>query len=145
MVCLDRLLREVRFNTGEAQVFSQKLLDIGEGEPTIGKMFNSDSLDHPHENINELQQRALYLAAAIERELRKYQPRHSRIEYKSFTDIPPRKFNLLLRNALYTALYAAATYEESVASRRYVETTKREMPVKYRQADLSLGPAKKDA
>jgi hypothetical protein len=134
--CLEGLLRGMRLECVDAQTFAQQLLTVVKGNPAKGGIFNKIAPEQRDEKIKGLQQRALYLATAIDRELRKYQPRRVDIEHKLSSALPTRKFNLLLRSALYTALYAESTHEESAASKMYIETIQSTMPTKYRPATL---------
>lgn len=114
LTCLGRLLKGMRPEGGGAQAFRESLLKVVESGSVRAGMLDRISLELPDEKEGELQRRAMYLSSAVRTELRKYQSRHKHLKREPSAEIPYREFNLLLRDILYTALYAEASYEESV-------------------------------
>lgn len=144
LTCLGQLLKGIRLERGDAQAFCERLLGIVERGSLKAETFDRISLELPGEKAGELHRRAMYLASAVRTELRKYQSRHRHIKRKSSVEVPYRQFNLLLRDILYTALYAEASYDESAASKAYVEAIKKGMPAKYQPVALLIAYPESD-
>lgn len=140
LACLGRLLKGMKPEGGDVQSFRERLLRIVESGSVKAGIFDKGSLELSDDKAGEIQRHAMYLAAAVRTELRKYQSRHKYAKRESSAEIPYREFNLLLRDILYTALYAEASYDESAVSRAYVEVIKKVMPAKYRPAVLLITP-----
>jgi hypothetical protein len=60
--------------------------------------------------------------------------KHMRLDYNMETQ--EHEFNRLIRDAIYTALYAEATYEKFIASRWYVDRIKLSIPKRCTLAKL---------
>jgi hypothetical protein len=120
MSCLRWLLEGMHLRSDAAQAFREQLLTETGGAATPARRLTNSSSRQPTEQENELQHRAAYLAAAMQLELRKYEPRRRRTRSMIHVEMPAEKFDLLLRNAIYTTLYAEANCLESETSRTYI-------------------------
>jgi hypothetical protein len=126
---LGRLLRGIRLPEHGAQAVCEHILDVADG----ANPRPYDYLDHRSKQIgkhlDEEQRRAMYLATAVQNSLKKY--RHVQ-QFKSYRDrsshMRDEEFETIIRDAIYTALYAEATYQVSAASKIYVNSTIASIP-----------------
>jgi hypothetical protein len=86
---------------------------------------------------DETQQRAMFIAAAVQNALKRYKWVQ---QFKSYRDRSSRmreeEFEGLIRDAIYTALHAEATYSDSAASKKFVDTTLGMIPRWWAPAEL---------
>jgi hypothetical protein len=136
LTSLKRLLREMRPTSDGAQAFREQLLMSTEGAAIPATRSNRSLSKGSNKEVDELQHRAAYLAAAVQLELRKHEPRRKRTKLAVHAEAPDEKFDLLLRSTIYTALYAEATCQKAETSRMYVAAINSMMPAKYQPAVL---------
>lgn len=129
MTCLNQLLTGMQFTDGSAQAICDHLLASVSGNTSFVRQRNKPSPKQPTEQEDELQRRAAYLVTAMQLELRKHHLQHQRRKSKLLSELRDEKFNLLLRSAIYTALYAEAFCHESEASSKYFARTNSMIPV----------------
>ncbi len=118
---LGRLLRHVTLKEPEAQAVCEQLIIITSTVSTGLIPANKSLTKHRTEKDNNLQARAMYLAAAVQIEIRKHQMKRKHLRLDSSMEKTGGGFNSLVRDAIYTALYAEATYDNFIASRLYVD------------------------
>lgn len=87
----------------------------------------------------------MYIAAAVQNTLKRYRWVQ---QFKTYRDRSSRmrdeEFEGLIRDAIYTALHAEATYNESAASKKFVDTTLGMIPRWWAPAELlALLPPRK--
>jgi hypothetical protein len=140
-----RLLRGMRLKEHLAEALREQILLITEG-----------ARRNPYESYDwwrskqigkrqdETQQRAMYIAAAIQNALKRYRWVQ---QFKSYRDRNSRmrdeEFEGIIRDAIYTALHAEVTYNESSASKKFVDTTLGMIPRWWAPAELlALLPAR---
>lgn len=128
--CLGKVLTGLRFSDHGSQVLAERLIAISEGrdysdfpdaDGAIPKVYGK--------RLDETQHRAMYLSAAIMNAFDK-----ARMN-TLFSRRPPN-LETLLRNVLYTALHAEATYNESAVSRLIVDSVKATFPRHVQPATL---------
>lgn len=134
---LGRLLRGLKLPEHGAQVVCEHILAVAEG--TNQRPF--DYVGHRSKQIgkhlDETQQRAMYLAAAVQDSLKKY--RHIQ-QFKFYHDrsskMRDEEFETIIRDAIYMALHAEATYETSAASKMYLDALTIMVPRWFAPAEL---------
>ncbi len=86
--------------------------------------------------MDDLQQRSMFLATTIFRSLKKY--KHAQ-QFKFYHDrlsvMREEEFQGIIRNAIYTALQAESAYEESAASKMFVDILISKIPRWYAPAE----------
>jgi hypothetical protein len=141
-----RLLRGMKLQEHIAEALREQILLITEGA-------RRNPYDHYDwwrskqigKRQDETQQRAMYIASAVQNALKRYRWVQ---QFKSYRDRSSRmrdeEFEGLIRDAIYTALQAEATYNESAASKKFVDTMLGMIPRWWAPAELlALLPAKK--
>jgi hypothetical protein len=139
MTYLGRLLPELRLNDKGAQILRDQLIALAEGGSARHEPFKrSRPKQSTKKGLDELQRRAMYLTTSVLTELRKRRS-DDQLSIPNFpSEISEEEFSLLIRSALYTALYAEFFYEYSTASRLYFDMTNGMIPKKYQPADLLI-------
>jgi hypothetical protein len=141
-----RLLRGMRLKEHMAEALREQILLITEGarcDPfEYYDWWRSKQIG---KRQDETQQRAMYIAAAVQNALKRYRWVQ---QFKSYRDRSSRmrdeEFEGLIRDAIYTALHAEATYNESAASKKFVDTTLGMIPRWWAPAELlALLPPRK--
>jgi hypothetical protein len=134
---LGRLLRGVRLPEHGAQAVCEQILAVAEGADIRPYHHLNLPSKQIGKHLDETQQRAMYLAAAVQKSLKRY--RHVQ-QFKFYHDrtsqMREEEFETIIRNAIYTALYAEATSEESAASKLYVNMIKGLIPLWWAPAEL---------
>lgn len=118
MDCLRRLLKGMRLTNDAARIFSERLLN-GTESAASPRGINGFLADCS-EGLEVLRRRAAYLVTAVQLELRKGGIGLKGVKSEIGVGIAEERFILLLVNAVYNALYAEATLNESEASRTYI-------------------------
>lgn len=127
MTLNDELTRELR----------DKFLLLVEGGSVRRERFESPRPKRPKRKLtDELRRRASYLTASVTSELRK----HKLCGVYSTPDVPFQTLEgeayRVILDAVYTALFAEAFYENSSACRMYADITKGMIPKSYPPASL---------
>ena len=128
----------MKFDTHAAEVIREHLLALADGGEFDPYAYaTSYSPKQIGKNLDETQQRAMYVATAVDQALKNYRLRNRflRFNYRQ-SSMREEEFNSIIRNAIYTALHAEATYNESVASKMYVDTLKSLIPRRWAPAEL---------
>lgn len=133
-----RLLRGMKLREHLAEALREQILLITEGA-------SRNPFEYYHwwrskkigKRQDETQQRAMYMAAAVQNALKRYKWVQ---QFKSYHDRSSRmrdeEFEGIIRDAVYTALQAEATYSESAASKKFVDTTLGMIPRWWAPAEL---------
>ena len=112
------------------RVIAEHLLAICEGSNPDNDPETHGFVNRQHiKRIDDEQQRAMYIATVV----------LNAIENAQFRNIFSRttpKLESIVRNAIYTALHAEATYKESPASRIFTDLKKAQIPKWYEPAKL---------
>lgn len=116
LACVRRLLERMSFTSERARSFRARLL----AETTPAQTYKRSRRAQQGEMESELQGRAAYLATAARLELLRRAPRRRRMSSRIRVEMPDEELTALLCDALYTALYAEATFREAETSRAYV-------------------------
>jgi len=141
-----RLLRGMKLQEHMAEALREQILLITEGaKRSPFEYYNSWRPKQLGKRQDETQQRAMYLASAVQNTLKRYKWVQ---QFKSYHDRNSRmrdeEFEGLIRDAIYTALHAETTYNESAASKKFVDTTLGMIPRWWTPAELlALLPKKK--
>jgi hypothetical protein len=135
---LSRLLRPMRFDIQAAEVIREHLLALADGGDIDPYAYASHySPKQIGKHLDETQQRAMFLATAVDQALKKYKFRHQFLRFNDRnSSMREEEFNSIIRNAIYTALHAETTYNESVASKMHVDTLKSLIPRWWAPAEL---------
>lgn len=137
MTYLGRLLRGMTLNESGARELRDQFTVLAENVTAKRERFENHQPKQPKGRLtDELQQQAMYLTTAVMNELRKYKlyDRHSTLDAPS--QALEQEADRIIRDAIYTALYAEAFYEKSSWSRIYVDMTRGMIPKSYRPANL---------
>src|SRR5260370_31174444 len=103
----------MRFRDNSWEILREQMLLIIDGG-TCNPYANSPQHDQTDERIDEMQQRAMYIATAVGRSLEEYRSRRWFLSSRGRpSEIRQDEFDTLIRNAIYTALYAEAGYADS--------------------------------
>lgn len=141
-----RLLRGMRLQEHMAEALREQMLLITEGARQnpfeYYDWWRSKQIGKRQE---ETQQRAMFIAAAVQNALKRYRWVQ---QFKSYRDRSSRmreeEFEGIIRDAIYTALHAEATYNEAAASKKFVDTTLGMIPRWWAPAELlALLPPKR--
>jgi hypothetical protein len=144
---LGRLLRGLKLSEHGAQAICEHILAIADGANVRPYDYLNHRAKRIGKHLDETQQRAMYLAAAVQNSLKKYRHvQQFKFYHERSSQMRDEEFEVIIRNAIYTALHAEATYEESAASRFYVNSIKSLLPRWWAPADLleHLLPKKKE-
>lgn len=119
---LERILQELKPESREARALCAEILRLIHSYPRAGLRQPTDTpLRLSAWTNNELIARADVLAAAVLSETMNHQPRTGRQSLHAGTSSGEQAFSLLVRDAIYTALYAEATSEAAALSRAYLD------------------------
>lgn len=136
MTYLGRLLRGVTPEESGARELRDQFIMLAEGAATAGRRVHTQPKQPAKKRLAELQQRAIYLTTSVMNELRKRQIRGTDF----IADNPPEtaygEAHRIIRDAIYTALYAEVFYEESSLSRIHVDLLRGMTPKSYAPANL---------
>jgi hypothetical protein len=123
-------LKDLTFTEHSAQVIAERLINLSEGKGCDGGLDDFGSRGRQHgKRLDELQHRAMYVTTVLLNAIEK-------AKLKNFFSGRSPKLEPLLRNAVYTALSAEATYAESATSRMFVDSTKAQVPRYFEPAKL---------
>jgi hypothetical protein len=137
MTYLGQVLRGMTLNDELTRELRDQFLMLVEGGAARRERFESPRPKLPKRKLtDELQRRASYLTTSVTSELR----RHKLCGVYSTTDVPFQTLEgeayRVIRDAIYTALFAEAFYENSSACRMYADSTKGMIPKSYPPASL---------
>lgn len=139
---LGRILKGMELKEHGAKVIAEHMLAICEGsDPDDGPESSWGERKQHYKRMDNEQQRAMYITTVVLDAIEK-------ARFKNiFRSWHTPKLDSIVRNAVYTALHAEATYEESAASRMFVDMVKAQIPKWYEPAKLlqNLGAKKKAA
>lgn len=110
MTFIERCLSNLQLEDHSAHILVEQIRAITRGAPRAEQK-NKNSREAP----DELQRAAIYLATSIQHALAKLLSTPS--SARQFTEI-----NFIIRDAIYTALYAREHYDESLLCRAFVDT-----------------------
>lgn len=134
---LGRLMRGIQLFEHGAQALADQILSITEKQ-TLDLADQSYFLRSKQigKRMDETQQRSIFLAAAVLKQLKKYK----RTKYfKKFNDrnseMQEEEFEGVIRDAIYTALQAESTYAESATSKIFIDILVSEIPRWYAPAE----------
>jgi hypothetical protein len=120
-----------------AQKFCEQLIIIAEG---VSPKHGRDEVRRPKQskgkNLDKLQQQAIYLTTAVMNELQKFCFHDMLSMPETLSQISRAEFYQLILNTIYTALYSEFFYEDSAASRIYVDMISSIIPENCQPADL---------
>jgi hypothetical protein len=126
---LSQLLPKMKLPTHTGEALRIYLFRIVQGK----EMKPYDRIDYSkgkvsRKQLDPVQQKAIFLATAVQRALKKY--RHVQ-QFKFYNDrksaMREEEFETVICDAIYTALKAEANYEGSAASRLFVDTLSAEL------------------
>ncbi|HET8669077.1 MAG TPA: hypothetical protein VFM05_00175, partial [Candidatus Saccharimonadales bacterium] len=135
---LGRLLRDMEFKEHAARAIAEHLLAICEGSDPYNDPDSAYFGRKQHfKKMDEEQQRAMFIATVVLDAI-------ERARFKNIFSWRTPKLDSIVRNSIYTALHAEATYEESAASKMFVDMIKARIPKWYEPAKLlqNLTPKK---
>jgi hypothetical protein len=136
MTYLGRLLRGMMLKESGARELRDQLIMLAEGVIATNKRFDNQPKQSRRKQLGKLQQQASYLTTSVVNELRKYRLRDRYLMLDSPSQALDQEAHQLIRDAIYTALYAEVFYEESLLSRIYVDALRGTIPKSYRPANL---------
>jgi len=137
MTYLGRLLRGMKLKENGAQELCDQLIIITEGGFTEHEEFKNHVSKQSKENaIGQLQQQAMFITTSVINELRKCGSYDRHLIEASPWHILEEGIQQCIRNATYTALYAEFSYDNSAASRIYVDLMRSIIPKSYQPAKL---------
>jgi len=128
---LGRILRGMELKEHGAKVIAEHLLAICEGSDPYDDPESSWGERKQHyKRMDDEQRRAMYITTVVLNAIEK-------ARFKNiFRSWHTPKLDSIVRNAVYTALHAEAMYEESAASRMFVDMVKAQEPKWYEPAKL---------
>jgi hypothetical protein len=137
MTYLARVLRMMTLKEEGARELRDQFLMLAEGDAARRKGFESPRPRRQRrKSLDELQRRAIYLTTSVVSELRK----HKLCGAYLMADAPLQTLEdeacQIIRNTIYTALYAETFYENSSACRMYADLTGSMIPKSYPPASL---------
>ena len=141
-----RLLRGMRLEEHGAEALREQILLITEGAKRDPyEQYRGWRSKQIGKRQDETQRRAMFIATAVQASLKRYRWVH---QFKTYHDRSSRmreeEFEGVIRDAIYTALHAEATYHESAASRQYVDRMLGTIPRWWEPAEpLAVLPAPK--
>lgn len=135
---LGRLVNGIHLAEHGAQALVEQILSITEKQTlNLYDWYESHKSKQIGKRLPDLQQRSMFLATAVFRSLKKY--KHAQ-QFKFYNDrhsaIREEEFEGVIRNAIYTAIQAESTYEDSAASKMLVDILVSEIPRWYAPAVL---------
>jgi len=137
MTYLGRLLRGMTLEESGAQELRNQFIMLAEGTAAAGRLVHTQPKQPVKKRLAELQQRAIYLTTSVMNELRKRQIRGTDfIADNSLETADGEEAQRIIRDAIYTALYAEVFYEESSLSRIHVDILRGMTPKNYTPANL---------
>jgi hypothetical protein len=135
---LGRVLRGMSLSEKGAQELCEMLAALADEVAAAGGV-RAGASRRRENDIEGMQRQAAYLATSVMGELRKCMP------LKSYAD--PRaleqEVGFVIRNSLYTALYAEAFYEDDTACKLYADMTRAVTPKGLPPATLLIAPSGK--
>jgi hypothetical protein len=134
---LGRLVRGMNLEEHGAQALAEQILSITEKQTLrLYDRYEIYKSKQIGKQMDDLQKRAMFLTTAIIRALRKYKFVQQFKRYNErYSEMRDEEFQGIIRNAIYTALRAEDTYEESEASKMFVDILISEIPRWYAPAD----------
>lgn len=137
MTYLGLLLRGMTLKENGARELCRQFIMLTEGVAIKYKRFeNCQPKPSKTRRTDELQQQAIYLTTSVINELRKYQLRYKCSILDTSSETLEQEVPRLIRDAIYTALYAEVFYEKSLWSRMYADMLRGMAPKNYQPADL---------
>jgi hypothetical protein len=128
---LGRILKGMELKEHGAKVIAEHLLAICEGSDPYNDPESSYFERKQHyKRMDDDQQRSMYIATVVLNAIER-----SRVK-NIFSSWRMPKLESVVRNAVYTALYAESTYEESAASKMFVDMVRAQIPKWYTPAKL---------
>lgn len=123
MTCLGRLLRGINLKDDSARELCGQFIKIADGcASRFRSGGNYQRKKTRRGSLQELQRRATYLTTSVMNELQEGGTRERRAGPPS--QILDHRSIQIIRDAIYTALYAEFFYEKSLPSRMYVDRIK---------------------
>jgi hypothetical protein len=138
MACVSRALSGLKLIDHGAQAMLERMLAIAEGANDDPYQFRSGLGSKViGKHLDRTQQQAMYLAAAVQGSLGRYRQVQSFRTYNDRTsEMRKEEFEAVIRNAIYTALHAENTYNESAASKLYVDSINASIPRWWAPAEM---------
>jgi hypothetical protein len=141
MTYLGQILHGMQFKEYGASVIAEHLLAIAEGsDPYNGPESSYSERNQHYKRMDDEQQRAMFMATVVLKAI-------ERARFKNIFNWRTPNLESIVRNAIYTALHAEATYDESAASKMFVDLVRAQIPNWYEPAKLlqNLSTKKKAA
>jgi hypothetical protein len=135
---LGRVLRGMSLSEKGAQEMCEMLAALADEVAATGRVRTGVS-QRRENNIDGMQWQAAYLATSVMGELRKRMPLKSHADPWALE----QEVGFLIRNALYTALYAEAFYADDTACKLYADMTRAMTPKELLPATLLIAPSGK--
>lgn len=136
MTYLGRLLQGMMLEENGARELRNQLIILAEGAIAAGRRVENQPKRSRKKRLGELQQQAIYLTTSVMNELRKCQLRGRYFIADASLQTTDEETLQIIRDAIYTALYAEVFYEESSLSRIYVDMLRGMIPNSYTPANL---------
>lgn len=136
MTYLGRLLRGVTPEESGARELRDQFIMLAEGATAAGRRVRNQPKQPVKKRLGELQQQAIYLTTSVMNELRKRQIRGTYFIADNSLETADGEAHQIIRDAIYTALYAEVFYEESSLSRMHVDMLRGMIPKSYTPANL---------
>jgi hypothetical protein len=117
---LGRLLQRLKLKDDGTRNLSQQIILMANAGSTI--LTKTEVFSIKHQKDKDLEKQSTYLASAVQIELRKNRFKRRNKRFGSAIEKHKVDFDSLIRDAIYTALYAEATYEKFLDSKAYVNS-----------------------
>jgi hypothetical protein len=131
-------LRGLHLETHPGRAIVERMLSIADGsnyDPLHWRSGSNSKVIGKH--LDHTQQRAMFLAKAVYQSLNRYRRTQS---FKSYhgraSKMRQEEFEAVIRDALYTALHAEETYNESPSSKLYIDSLSAMIPMWWAPAEL---------
>jgi hypothetical protein len=135
---IGKALRGLHLETHPGRTIAERMLTIADGanpDPYHWRSGSNSKVIGKH--LDRTQQRAMFLAKAVSLSLNRYRRVQS---FKSYHDraskMRQEEFESVIRDALYTALQAEETYNDSSASKLYFDSLVATIPMWWAPAEL---------
>lgn len=135
---LGRLVGEMHLSESGAQSLVEQIQSItGKQTLNLYDRYESYKSKQIGKRLAALQQRAMFLATAVLHSLKKYKHvQQFKFYHDRHSQMREEEFEGIIRSAIYTVLQAESTYEESAASKMFIDILTSKIPRWYAPADL---------
>jgi hypothetical protein len=127
---VGRLLRGMKLEEHGAEVLREQILAVTEGKKLDPYDYLPGSgVKKIGKHQNHIQQRTMFISTSVQNALKRYKfIQQFRSYHNRSSAMREEEFENLIRDAIYTALHAEATYNDSAASKAFVDSTLGSIP-----------------